>query len=304
MVLTRSADAEVAALEAEGVLRGSPVREPFREAGPVGTAHALRRADDRTGDVYAPTARTAGAWLLFGLSLDEYFRAYVEGRLGPARGAGAALHHVDLDRGFLAPVAPFGILAEVVGGLALGFRLRGEDRVAVVLDGEGATSSGSWHEGVVVAAAKRCPLVVVIEASDPSDPEHARHSRLERYTGKAPAYGLGAESVDGGDVLAVASAVRRAAERARAGEGVQLVEVRYVGTDPVAVLRARILAEGIAAADDLAAIEREAADACATALVRARAWAPAAYVSLPGVYTEAGRIERKVWRHAPPTQAV
>jgi TPP-dependent pyruvate/acetoin dehydrogenase alpha subunit len=54
-----------------------------------------------------------------------------------------------------------------------------------------------------------------------------RQTRLASFTEKAPAYGLAAEAVDGTDVLAVYESVRRAADRARAGEGASMVELRY-----------------------------------------------------------------------------
>jgi len=303
LVISRAADAELASLQEEGLLRGATRRDPFREAGPVGAAYALNRFSDGSGDVYAPTIRTAGAWLLFGLPLDDFFRAYIEGRVGPARGIGAALHHVDFERGYLAPVTPFGVLAEVAAGLALGFRMQDQNRVAVVLDGEGATSSGAWHEGVVVAAAKRAPLVLVVEASASGDPEHARHTRVERYVAKAPGYGLVDESVSGDDVLEVVQAVRRARARAHRGDGVQMVEVRYEGGDPVAVLGAHIVARGVATADELGQLERETAGECAASVARARASALADLDSLPGVYTDSGPTERRIWRR-PPTDSL
>jgi len=305
LVISRAADVELASLQDEGLLRGPTHRALFREAGPVGTAYALRRASDRSGDVYAPTARTAGAWILFGLPLDDFFRAHLHGRVGPARAIGAALHHVDFERGFLAPVTPFGVLAEVAGGLALGFKMQDQDRVAVVMDGEGATSSGSWHEGVVVAAAKRAPLVLVVETSASGSPEHTRHTRLERYVTKAPGYGLEGQSVSGDDVLRVVEAVRSARFRAHRGDGVQLVELRYEGGDPVAVLAAHLVEQGVASADELSQLARETAAECAASMARARATALPDFDSLPGVYTDSVPTERRIWRRRPaPSRSV
>jgi TPP-dependent pyruvate/acetoin dehydrogenase alpha subunit len=73
---------------------------------------------------------------------------------------------------------------------------------------------------------KRCPLVVIVENnhwaySTPTSMQTAAASFVE----KAPGYGVAGEQVDGNDVLAVYGAARRAVERARAGEGVTLLEL-------------------------------------------------------------------------------
>ena len=41
--------------------------------------------------------------------------------------------------------------------------MRGEDRVGLVYVGDGATSTGAFHEGINFAAVQRCPLVVIVE---------------------------------------------------------------------------------------------------------------------------------------------
>jgi hypothetical protein len=50
-----------------------------------------------------------------------------------------------------------------MAGVALSFRLRGEDRVALTWIGDGATSTGAFHEGFNLAAVQRAPLVVIVE---------------------------------------------------------------------------------------------------------------------------------------------
>ena len=293
--LSRAAEERLADLEDEGVVRHAPRRSAFREAGPVGAAFAIRLADDGSGDILAPTFRAAGALTRFGVTLDDFFQAHVDGEVGPARGAGAELHRVDLQHGLLAPVVPLGLLVEVMGGVALGAFMKGEARVGVVCDSDGATSTGAWHEGLVFAAARRVPMVLVVEAG--SSRARARgHTRVESFTEKAAGYGIGATSVEGGDVLAVIDAVRSSVERARSGAGVQMVEIRYSDIDPLEELRDRILYAGLASADELAAIETESRDACAEAAARVGAGANTEMPeSLNGVYTDSARIVRRVW---------
>ena len=304
MALSRAAEAQLAALADQGRIRRAPDRRPGREAGPVASAFALRRSHDGTGDVFAPTFRAAGALELFGIDLEAFFRGYLAGEIGPSRDTGAELHRVDLEKGLLAPVVPLGLLVEVVGGIALGAAMQGQDRVGLVCDTEGATSTGAWHEGLVVAAARRSPMVLVVEASGDSE-RSRKHTRVARYVEKAPGYGVGVEGVDGGDALAVTGAVRRAIARARAGKGVQMLEIRYGSADPIEVLRERLLQAGAASADDLAQTETEVREACRAAVEAVEA---AGLADLPNtldpVYAGADRIPRRIWAGPAPQKAV
>ena len=303
LAVSRAAERRLSALSGAGRIDHPPRRAPFREAGPVGVAYALRRAGDGTGDVLAPTYRAAGALRLFGLELDDFFRAHLAGEVAAPREPFAELHRVDLDKGILAPVVPLGLLVQVVGGLALGFRMRGENRVAVVCDSEGATSTGAWHEGLVFAAARRCPMVLVVESGAEAG-DLRRQTRLKSFTEKAAGYGVGSVSVDGGDLLAIVEATASAAGRARAGEGVQMVEIRYTGTDPIETLRHRILAEGLATEDDLLAVEHDAETDCAAAAERAAVHAvPDPSERFGGVYSDSGPIIRRTWSGPSTTHA-
>jgi pyruvate dehydrogenase E1 component alpha subunit/2-oxoisovalerate dehydrogenase E1 component alpha subunit len=180
-------------------------------------------------------------------------------------------------------------MLEVMAGITLSFKLRGEDRVGMVFYGDGATSTGAWHEGMSFAAAQKCPLVLMVEAnqyafSTPTE----RNTRLETFTEKASGYGIQSRSVDGTDVLAVYEAARQAVDRARAGEGTQMVELRYFRRkghaqhdaqeyvsqeelteweekDPLDRFRRRVLDEAWASEDELDAIWEEAVESARVA---------------------------------------
>jgi pyruvate dehydrogenase E1 component alpha subunit/2-oxoisovalerate dehydrogenase E1 component alpha subunit len=91
--------------------------------------------------------------------------------------------------------------------------------------GDGATSTGAFHEGLNFAAVQRLPLVVLIENNGfaYSTPT-SRETAVERLAVKAEGYGVPGISVDGNDALAVFEATRRALERARDGGGVTVIE--------------------------------------------------------------------------------
>ncbi len=275
MVLARAAEERLELLQKQGHVTGGLYRCLGQEAIGVGTAYALRRRDDGTGDVIGQSIRNIGAVFLFGGEPEDYFRQYMSRGTSPTRGKEANVHWSDFDKGLVGPVSPLGTMVGVVGGMALSFRMRGEDRVGLVYYGDGATSTGAWHEGLNFAAVQGCPLILVVEAnqyafSTPTE----KQTRVESFADRAPGYGVRGVSVDGNDVRAVYEATRRAAARARAGEGVTLLEVRtyrrkghaqhddqeYVPEeeleawrekDPIDRYRATLLEEGRAGEDEL-----------------------------------------------------
>ena len=56
-------------------------------------------------------------------------------------------------------------MVPVMAGVTLSFKLRSEPRVGLVYVGDGATSTGAFHEGINFAAVQRCPLVVIVESN-------------------------------------------------------------------------------------------------------------------------------------------
>jgi TPP-dependent pyruvate/acetoin dehydrogenase alpha subunit len=286
LCLTRAAEERLEVLQERGHLTGELYRSLGQEAGAVGAAFALRRTNDGTGDFLAPTVRAAGALFLFGGEVLDFFRQYMARGTGPTKGREANVHWFDFQKGFVGPVSPLGTMIEVMAGITLSFRLRGQDRVGMVFDGDGASSTGAWHEGLNFAAVQRCPMILVVENNQWtfSTSTH-KNTRVESFTEKGPGYGIGAESVDGTDVLAVFDAVRRAAALARAGDGVCMVELRYFrrggdaqhdlqeyanpaeiaeweAKDPIDGFRGRMLENEWATEEELATIESDEFERC------------------------------------------
>jgi pyruvate dehydrogenase E1 component subunit alpha len=110
-------------------------------------------------------------------------------------------------------------------GFAWGSALKGEDRVALTLFGDGATSEGAFHEGLTFAGVMKAPVVLFCNNN-----QWAISTPLEQQTAaatladKAIGYGIPSVRVDGTDVLAVYEATREAVLRARAGDGPTFVE--------------------------------------------------------------------------------
>jgi TPP-dependent pyruvate/acetoin dehydrogenase alpha subunit len=113
----------------------------------------------------------------------------------------------------------------VMAGVTLSFKMRKEPRVGLVYVGDGATSTGAFHEGINFAAVQRCPLVVIVENNRYaySTPTSAQCA-AERLVDKAAGYGIPGARVDGNDVLATYQVTSDAVNRARNGGGTSLIE--------------------------------------------------------------------------------
>jgi pyruvate dehydrogenase E1 component alpha subunit/2-oxoisovalerate dehydrogenase E1 component alpha subunit len=156
----------------------------------------------------------------------EIIKQYMAKGDSPTRGRELNIHYGDLVRGFIGQISQLGDMVPVMAGVTLSFKMRGQDRVGMVYVGDGATSTGAFHEGINFAAVQRCPLVVVVENNG-----YAYSTPLSKQTAakelrdKAIGYGIASEQADGNDVLATYEVAKRAVDRARAGEGVTLIEL-------------------------------------------------------------------------------
>jgi len=225
--LTRQVEQALANLYRQNKILGGLYRSLGQEATAVGSAFALRRATDGTGDVVAPAIRNLGALFVMGAAPVDVMMQYMAKAGSPTRGREQNLHFTDLDRGWIGLISHLGIMIEVMSGVALSFRLRGTDRVALTWTGDGAASTGAFHEGFNLAAVQRAPLVVIVENNGYaySTPTR-RQTAAESFVVRAPAYGVYADECDGNDVLAVYEMTRKAVAHARSGRGAALLEVK------------------------------------------------------------------------------
>ncbi len=223
MRLTRTLEERLVNLYRQTKVVGGLFRSLGQEADAVGSAYALDRAQ---GDILSPLIRNLGAMLVQGATPVEILRQYMAKGDSPTRGRELNIHFGDLRRGFIGQISHLGDMVPVMAGVTLSFKLRGERRVGLVYVGDGATSTGAFHEGINFAAVQRCPLVVIVENngyaySTPTAQQTAAH----HFVDKAAGYGVPGELADGNDVLATYDATKRAVDRARAGGGVTLIEL-------------------------------------------------------------------------------
>ena len=179
----------------------------------------------RKGDIFAPLIRDMAGRLAFGEPMEDALRAYLGSRLGPMKGRDGNIHRGDLSRGILPMISHLGAMVSTLAGVLMAKRMKGEKgKVGLTCAGDGATSTGSFHEGLNLAAVERLPLVVVVADngyaySTPNERQFACADLVDRARG----YGVQGHSVDGTDPWACAEVLQGTVDRARGGEGPQLV---------------------------------------------------------------------------------
>ena len=317
MRLTRSLEERLVNLYRQTKVVGGLFRSLGQEADAVGSAYALERSD-----VLSPLIRNLGSMLVKGATPVEILKQYMAKGDSPTRGRELNIHFGDTARGFIGQISPLGDMVPVMAGVTLSFKMRRDPRVGLVYVGDGATSTGAFHEGINFAAVQRCPLVVVVENNGYAYSTPTRKQTLAaQFIDKAIGYGIAAEQADGNDVIATYAATRRAVDRARRGDGVTLVELityrrkghaehdnqSYVPAgeidrwerenDPITRYLARLRSEGVTD-DTLAAIDARVAREIdeATDLAE-QSGVPEALDALVGVYADPPS-ERPLWYRA------
>ena len=221
MRLTRTLEERLVALYRQTKVVGGLFRSLGQEADAVGSCFALERRD-----VMSPLIRNLGSMLVKGATPVEVLKQYMAKGDSPTRGRELNIHFGDLERGFIGQISPLGDMVPVMTGVTLTFKMRKEQRVGLVYVGDGATSTGAFHEGINFAAVQRCPLVVIVENNGYAySTPTSRQTAAKQFVDKAIGYGVPGDQADGNDVLSVYDVTKRAVDRARAGGGVTLIEL-------------------------------------------------------------------------------
>lgn len=220
MVLARVLDEKFASLYRAGKIHGGVFLGRGQEALSVSLGLALRR-----GDVFAPLIRDTAGRLAFGQPILDAARTYLGSRLGPMRARDGNVHHGRPREGLLAMVSHLGAMIAVVNGALLAHRFKGvSGTVGAACAGDGAASTGAFHEALNQAAVEKLPLVLLVANnqyaySTPNARQFACHSLVDRAAG----YGVEGHTVDGTDLEACIQVVGDAVNQARGGHGPQLV---------------------------------------------------------------------------------
>jgi 2-oxoisovalerate dehydrogenase E1 component alpha subunit len=277
MVLARRFDTQATALTRQGRLAVYPSARG-QEAGEVGAVLALRPQDwlfPTYRDTMAVVCRGLDPIEVLSLLRGDWHCGYdpYEYRVAPQ----------------CTPLATNTLHAV---GVAHAARLKGEDTVALVMLGDGATSEGDTHAALNFAAVWQAPVVFFVQNNGYAiSVPLAKQTAAPSLAHKGIGYGVPAMLVDGNDAAAVYAAVRRAVASGAESGGPTLIEAltyrieahtnaddatRYrdqaevdgwLARDPLARIRRHLIARGLLDEPVVAALEAEA-EAEAAALRR------------------------------------
>lgn len=292
MLVSRVFEDKISALYRGGKIVGGVYVGRGQEA--FSFAHG-GQLDRSLGDVYAPLIRDQAGRHAFGEPLIDAARTYLGSVKGPMRGRDGNIHRGTPLNGQPAMISHLGSSLSVINGMLIAHRFQGrKGTVGGASYGDGATSTGAFHEGLNQAAVEKLPLVLAIADnqfaySTPTSSQYACADLVDRAIG----YGVTGYSIDGTDLMECLQTFRLAITRAREGGGPQLVvgkllrlsghgehdDASYVpdearagkhGGDCIALARARILAEGFATEATLTVIEDEVQEIVETTVSQAQ----------------------------------
>jgi pyruvate dehydrogenase E1 component alpha subunit len=234
------------------------------------------------GDVQANTYRGHGEALALGMASETAFAELMGKSTGGSGGVGGSMHLIDVSKGNIGANAIVGAGLPIAVGAAVGFQMQGKPNVALSFFGDGATNIGTFHEALNMAALWKAPVVFIVVNNlygeySPLSTTTSGSSDLAR---RADGYGIPGVVVDGQDIDVVHAEVSKAVERARAGEGPTLLEMKtyryrghsrsdpakyrpageldaWLARDPIEILGARLAEAGILSADEQATLRAE-----------------------------------------------
>ncbi len=160
-----------------------------------------------------------------GVPLNLLFAEIIGKATGTCKGKGGSMHITHPDTGVMVTTGVVGSGLPIANGLALSSQNRGDGRITVTCFGDGATNIGAFHEALNMAQLYKLPVIFICQNNRYG--EHtafADHTSVDSIVTRADAYGMKGVKVDGNDAEAMYTAVKEAADRARAGEGPTLIE--------------------------------------------------------------------------------
>src|SRR5918992_697320 len=222
MLLARFCDERQWALNRQGK---APFVVPVsgHEAAQVGSAWAF----ERNKDVFCPYYRDLALVLACGFTPSDIFLGLFGKADDPCSGGRQMPAHWGCKRrNVITGSSPIATQVLHAAGIAYSKKYKREDAVVGTWFGEGATSEGDWHGALNFAGIHRLPVVFVCENNQYAISVHESKQVAGRVYKRAAGYGMPGAEGDGNDVLESYRLTREAVDRARAGEGPSLIELR------------------------------------------------------------------------------
>ncbi len=223
MVLIRCFERRLNELFRAGLIPGFVHLSLGQEAVAVGVCANLRKDDYITS-----THRGHHHCIAKGISLRSAMAELFGKSTGSCKGRGGSMHLADASIGVLGTNGIVGDGIAIAAGAGLSSTIMGSDKIAVCFFGDGALTTGAFHESVNLIAIHELPVVLICENN-----YYAVSMRFvdafvypDGVVEMVQRYGIESVSIDGNDLYAVYEESKKAIEKARKGDGPTFIECR------------------------------------------------------------------------------
>lgn len=244
----------------------------------------------KEGDSVITGYRDHGHMLACGMDPDGVMAELTGREGGLSKGKGGSMHMFSKEKNFYGGHGIVGAQVPIGAGLAFAHKYKGTDNVSAVYFGDGAANQGQVYEAFNMAKLWDLPAIFIIENN-----QYAMGTSVNRASSetdlsqRGKSFKIPGVDVNGMDVLAVKDAAKKAVKHCRDGKGPIILEMetyRYRGhsmsdpakyrsrdevnevkdtSDPIDLIKARILNEGWEDEDGLKAMDKEIRALCAKA---------------------------------------
>jgi len=203
-----------------GKIHGTMHLSIGQEASAVGSISTLEPTDYIIGH-----HRGHGLCIAKGADLNLMMAEFYGKENGYCRGRGGSMHIADVAGGNLGANGVVGGGIPLAVGVGIGLKMQKENRVLLAFFGDGAASTGAFHESMILAVLFQVPVVFICENNQYAMSFAANDwTTSKKIAAHGEIYGMAEScSTDGNDLLEVQSAVSAAVKRAREGGGPTLI---------------------------------------------------------------------------------
>lgn len=163
-----------------------------------------------------PMHRNLGMFTTRGIPLERLFAQFQGKAEGFTKGRDRSFHFGSLEHHLVGMISHLGPQMGIADGIALASKLGGEQKVTLVVTGDGGASEGDFHEALNVAAVWNLPVIFLVENNQWGLSTPSREQfKFDTFTAKGPGYGIKAVQCYGNNFLEVYHTVSQLAEEIR-----------------------------------------------------------------------------------------